>query len=257
VIAMPALTARLLLTFHGDTLALLRKKPDSNGTIAYPLSRRASIKDILESLGLPHTEVGRIVLNGQEQTFLKIAEEGEHFEIHPLTLAMPPTIPTLLRPTPLTACIFLVDINVRRLAGLLRMAGIDAEAVDPESTDSANVQRAIDENRILLTRNREILKQSRLVFGRLVRSENPDHQLREIIDFYQLHNQLRPFSRCIACNGLLIEVAKDAIIDHLLPLTKKYYSQFNQCAGCGKIYWHGSHHDKMTAKLNRILDNKQ
>ena len=253
---MPALPSRLLLCFHGDTLDLLRRTPDPDGNIVYPLSRRASIKDIIESLGLPHTEVSRIVLNGQEQTFEKIAGDGDHFEIHPLTSAMLPTMATILRPTPLAACIFLVDINVGRLAGLLRMTGIDAAAVDAESTDSATVQRAIDENRILVTRNRNMLKQRRLVFGRLVRSENPEDQLREIIQLYRLQHRLQPFSRCIACNGVLTEVTKETIIDRLLPLTKKYYTRFNQCTDCGKIYWHGSHHTRMTDKLDRIFGNK-
>lgn len=242
----------LLLTFHGDTLDLLRRTPDSGNTIIYPLTRRASIKDILEGLGVPHTEVGRIVRDGQEQTFENIPAVGEHFEIHPLSPSLPPTMATILRPEPLAACIFLVDINVGRLAGLLRMAGIDAEAVRRNNTDT--VPGAVRENRILLTRNRDLLKQRKLVFGHLVRSQDPEQQLREIINLYPLQNQLQPFSRCIACNGLLAEVEKDAIIDRLLPLTKKYFTRFKQCKGCGKIYWHGSHHQKMTNKLNIILD---
>lgn len=244
----------LFLTFYGDTVDLLRRTPDDAKTIIYPLSRRASIKDILESLGVPHTEVGRIVLAGRDQTFEKIAEVGEHFHIHPLSPAMPPTVPTTLRPETLTDCIFLVDINVARLAGLLRMVGFDAEAVGRETTDKATLDKAIDEERILLTRNRDLLKQRRLVFGHLVRSQDPEQQLREVINLYSLQDRIRPFSRCIACNGLLAEVDKKTIIDQLLPLTKKYYHRFYQCTGCGKIYWQGSHHDKMTAQLERILD---
>ncbi len=249
----PTPPARLLLTLLGDTLDLLRKAPDAGRTISYPLSRRASIKDILESLGVPHSEISRIVLAGREQTFEKIAADGDHFEIHPLSPALPPTVATPLRPVPLATCIFLVDINVARLGGLLRMAGFDAEAVGPDSANTDTVLRAVREGRILLTRNRDLLKQRQLVFGRLVRNQDPDQQLREIIDLYGLQDRLQPFSRCIACNGLLLEVAKDAIIDRLLPLTKKYYHHFKQCSGCGKIYWHGSHHDKMVRKLSTIL----
>lgn len=244
----------LFLTFHGDTVDLLRRTPDDAQTIIYPLSRRASIKDILESLGVPHTEVGMIVLACQEQTFEKIAEIGDHFHIHPLSPAMSPTAATTLRPETLRDCLFLVDINVARLAGLLRMVGFDAEAVGREMTSSATLDRAIAEERILLTRNRDLLKQRRLVFGHLVRSQNPEEQLKEIINLYNLQDRIRPFSRCIACNGLLAEVDKKTIFDRLLPLTKKYYNNFHQCTGCGKIYWQGSHHHKMTAQLERILD---
>ena len=212
----------LLLTFHGDTFDLLRKTPGDAQTIVYRLSRRASIKDILEGLGVPHTEVGRIVLAGREQTFEKIAEIGEHFHIHPLSPATPPTLATTLRPETLRNYLFLVDINVARLAGLLRMVGFDAEAVGREMTSSATLDRAIDEERILLTRNRDLLKQHRLVFGHLVRSQEPEEQLKEIINLYNLQDRIRPFSRCIACNGPLAEVDKKTIIDRLLPLTKKY-----------------------------------
>ncbi len=243
----------VLLTLHGDTVDLLRRAPEGNKTIVYPSSRRASIKDILEGLGVLHTEIGTIVLDGQEQTFDKIARNGEHFFIYPLTPDIPPTIATTLRSEPLLNCIFLVDINVGRLARLLRMAGFDSELVESASANSASVERAVREERILLTRNRDLLKMRILVFGRLVRSQDPEQQLKEIVDLYGLQGMLNPFSRCIACNGLLYGVEKNTIIDRLQPLTKKYYNRFKRCAGCGKIYWQGSHCDKMTAQLNRIL----
>jgi hypothetical protein len=250
-------TAHLLLEFHGDVPDLLNRVPEKNNTIIYPLSRRASIKDILESLGVPHTEVGKIILNGVEQRFEKIAENGEHFEIHPLSPALPPTEATILRPNPLkTCCIFLVDINVGRLAGLLRMAGFDAESVDKESTSRTIVEKAIREGRILLTRNKDLLKHRELVYARLVRNQDPDLQLREIINLYSLENLLQPFTRCISCNGLLADVKKEDIIDRLLPLTKKYFNRFRICTACNKIYWHGSHHEKMKEKLELIVDKK-
>jgi hypothetical protein len=252
---VPGKTARLLLEFHGDTLDLLNRVPERDNTIIYPLFRRASIKDILESLGVPHTEVGKIILDGVVQRFEKIAENGAHFEIHPLSPALPPTMATILHPDPLkTCCRFLVDINVGRLAGLLRMAGFDAENVDGESTSRAIVAKAIREGRILLTRNKDLLKHRELVYGRLVRNQDPDLQLREIIILYSLENLLQPFTRCISCNGFLKDVKKEDIIDRLLPLTKKYFNRFRICTDCSKIYWQGSHHEKMTDKLKIIVD---
>jgi hypothetical protein len=247
-------TDRLLLEFHGNTLDLLNRVPERDNTIIYPLSRRTSIKDILESIGVPHTEVGKIILDGVAQRFEKIAENGAHFEIHPLSPALPPTMATILRPDPLkTCCRFLVDINVGRLAGLLRMAGLDAENVDGESTSRAIVAKAIREGRILLTRNKDLLKHRELVYGRLVRNQDPDLQLREIIILYSLENLLQPFTRCISCNGFLKDVKKEDIIDRLLPLTKKYFNRFRICTDCSKIYWQGSHHEKMTDKLKIIV----
>lgn len=243
---------RIYLSFAGDTHDLLRP-PRQRGPLVYPLTRRASLKDIIEGLGVPHTEVGRLLLEGLDQSFAKIPHDGEQYHIQPLTPDEPPTVPTFLRPAPLPACTFLVDINVGRLAGLLRMAGLDAAGVGLGTESDDLVQRAAGERRILLSRNRDLLKHRDLVFGRLVRSEKPDEQLQEIVDLYHLRDELRPFTRCIACNGLLVEVDKTKVIDRLLPLTKKYYDRFKECPGCGNIYWQGSHHGKMIEKLRRIL----
>jgi len=245
---------RIYLSFSGDTKELLRSAQERD-PLVYPLTRRASIKDIIEGLGVPHSEVGRILLDGLDQSFEKIPFDGEYYHIQPLSPHEPPTVPTFLRPEPLPACTFLVDVNVGRLAGLLRMAGIDAEAVAAGTAGDELLQRAVDGQRILLTRNRDLLKHRILVFGRLVRSQDPDAQLAEIIRLFRLQDELRPFTRCIACNGLLAEVDKAAIIDSLLPLTRKYFDRFKECPGCGNIYWHGSHHEKMTEKLRRILQS--
>ncbi len=244
--------ARIFLSFHGDTKYLLRP-PQEHDPVVYPLTRRASIKDIIEGLGVPHTEVGRILLDGQDQSFEKIPHDGEYYRIEPLSADQPPTVSTFLRPKPLPACIFLVDINVGRLTGLLRMAGFDAEAVAPGAAAEDSLRRAAREGRILLTRNQDLLRHRRLVFGRLVRSQNPEEQLTEIIHLYRLQGNLAPFTRCIVCNGMLTEVDKAAIIQRLQPLTKRYFNRFKQCSGCGKIYWQGSHHEKMVKKLHRIV----
>ncbi|MGB3224385.1 MAG: Mut7-C RNAse domain-containing protein [Desulforhopalus sp.] len=247
-------TSRLFLEFHGDILDLLNRVPERGNTVIHELFRRASIKDILESLGVPHTEVGKIILDGVEQGFEKIAENEDHFEIFPLSPALPPTIATVLRPDPLkNCCLFLVDINVGRLSGLLRMVGCDAENVDKANTSRAIVAKAVQYGRILLTRNKDLLKHRELVYGRLVRNQDPDLQLREIINLYNLENIIEPYTRCISCNSLLADVKKEEIIDRLLPLTKRYFNHFKICTDCRKIYWQGSHHDKMKKKLEIIV----
>ncbi|MGW8194291.1 MAG: Mut7-C RNAse domain-containing protein, partial [Desulforhopalus sp.] len=232
------------LTFQGDTLELLRRPPDEGQTVVYTSHRKASIKDIIEGLGVPHTEVGVIVLDGRQQTFNTIPSAGEHFHIHPLSSAASPLEPTLLRPEPLPGFTFMVDINVNRLAPLLRMAGFDARSA--AAVDNAEVIReTVSEKRILLSRNRDLLKHRTVSHGRLVRSQDPYMQLDEIINLYHLHPLARPFTRCMHCNTLLRHVAKETIINELLPLTKKYYSHFKRCPRCHKIFWRGSHHDHM------------
>lgn len=241
----------MLLIFHGNTRDLLRRPHSGSGEVSYPLERRASIKDIVESLGIPHTEVGRIVLGQREKTFAYIPASGDRLDIYPQSGVTLPTRATTLRPSPLGSLKFMVDINVGKLAQILRMAGLDAAGV-PDAVPRRIVETAVEQQRILLSRNRELLKHSLLEFGHLIREEIPDDQFREVILLYNLIPLLRPFSLCLRCNSPLIPVAKEAIIDRLKPLTKKYYSGFKQCRDCSRIYWKGSHHQHMLTTLERI-----
>jgi hypothetical protein len=237
----------LSLIFHGNTRDLLRL-PLQEGMAQYRLDRRAAIKDIIEAMGVPHTEVGRIVWAGRELTFHCIPEGGEEIHLYPFTRAIPVTRATVLRPAPFAGLRFLVDINVAKLARNLRMAGIDAASV-PDAGILEIARLANREERIVLTRNRELLKVRTIAFGQLLRSENPLRQLAEVVQRYDLHSRIQPFSRCLQCNTVLRPVAKERVIDRLEPLTKRYYNDFKQCKSCERIYWRGSHHEKMAEMI--------
>lgn len=244
-------SAAITFCFQGDTRFLLRKDFGSVRSFPYPLERRASIKDIIESLGVPHTEVGRIVVSGREKSFAYIPTEGEHLDIYPLNANDPPTKSSVLRPEPLEQLAFLVDVNVAKLGNLMRMAGFDAAPVVTESLHeiAASLSRS---PKIVLSRNRELLRLKDVIFGRLLRSEDPFVQFQEIVDLYDLKEHMHPFTRCMRCNGVLEPVAKEAILDRLEPLTKKYYNTFKQCPDCGHIYWHGSHLVRMERTLAKL-----
>lgn len=241
----------LSLNFHGYLRELLRRPHTGKAVVRYPLQRRASIKDIIEALGIPHTEVGRIVGCQQEYTFGHIPAGGQRLEVHPQSASIPVTSPSVLRPNPLAALAFMVDINVGKLARLMRMAGFDTSDV-ADAASKTIVRTAVAQQRILLSRNRELLKHSLLEFGHLVREEEPTAQFREIMALYDLAPLLCPFSRCLLCNGLLSPVAKKDIMDRLLPLTRKYYFAFKQCNGCSRLYWQGSHHQRMLTTMGRL-----
>lgn len=237
----------LKLIFHGDTRDLVRL-PLQGETVFYPLVRRAAIKDIVEAAGVPHTEVGSIVCAGRELTFSFIPADGERIDIYPFTSTIPVTEATVLRPEPFSELRFLVDRNVAKLARNLRMAGVDAASV----ADAGIAEVALlagREERIVLTRNRELLKVRTIAFGQLLRSEDPLRQLAEVIERYGLQSRLLPFARCLQCNAVLIPAAKRDIVDRLEPLTKKYYDDFKQCQSCQRIYWRGSHHARMAEMI--------
>lgn len=241
----------LNLQFHGWLEELSSRKRRGEELRAYSLSRRASIKDLVESFGVPHTEVGRIVVDGEDVPFEHIIERESRVDIFPHSPPVDVLTPSLLRPRSLSAIRFLVDINVGKLAGKLRMAGFDT-LYNPLWNDNELADVSDEKRCILITRDLMLLKRKKVTFGHLVREIDPKKQLVEIISYYGLADSVKPFSRCMRCNGLLAPVAKEEIVDQLEPLTKKYYQIFHRCRQCRQIYWSGSHRDAMVKDLEQL-----
>ncbi|WP_136806024.1 Mut7-C RNAse domain-containing protein [Desulfosediminicola flagellatus] len=240
----------LQLHFTGNLKGLLRKSRET-GIVYYPLNRRASIKDIIEALGIPHTEVGRITRAETELGFDYLPEKDTVIQVAPFNDDISVTMPSLLRPAPFADHTFLIDINVLKLGRDLRMIGFDATDITGTNLQTI-AQQATEEQRIVLTRNRELLKINAINYGQLLRSEDHQTQLVEVLERYRLFTQIKPFSRCLNCNGTLVNVDKNDILHLLEPLTKKYYSTFKQCGHCNNVYWRGSHHKKMMQLIDSI-----
>ncbi len=193
---------------------------------------------------MPHTEIARLYVNGQETDFGHIARPHDAVAVEPVSAPFDVFTPTMLRPEPLRAIRFVVDVNVGKLATLLRMAGFNT-AYQNHLRDRELAEIARREKRILLTKDTNLLKRKSVVFGHLVRAVRPKEQLAEVIELFDLADKVRPLSRCLRCNLALVPVEKKAILHRLEPLTRKYYDAFHQCPGCQKIYWAGSHKDRM------------
>jgi uncharacterized protein with PIN domain len=240
----------LELVFSKVLVPLLSRKFKKCPAITYPIHRKASIKDIIESMGIPHTEIGKICSDRGEVDFGFVPQHSiklNVFEIEPPFVVIRPAF---LRPVPLKKIRFIADLNVSKLATLLRMSGIDTEL----STDLSDREIALlscEKQRIVLSKDLGLLKHRKITFGRYVRSIYPEDQLNEIIEFFNLKPHLRPFSRCLRCNTPLIPVEKKDIVPRLQPKTRKYYHFFKMCAHCDRIYWKGSHHEKMVKKMRR------
>jgi len=246
---MPSLP--LYLTIVPALHFLLKKQWRERDTLFYPLSRRASIKDVLEAIGIPHTEIGSLTKGDRELDFGHIPEPGDSIEVGDIAAPFEVDRPSLLRPETISRTRFLADINVGKLAALLRMAGMDT-ALYPGASDEQLAHRAAAEKRILLTRDHKLLCRSIVQFGRLLRVQTPYEQLREIIDFFGLEKFCRPFSRCMKCNGLLQRADKADILHLLEPKTKLYYHLFRRCRQCGTIYWQGSHRRLLRQHLDTV-----
>ena len=240
------------LEFCGDLVVLLNRNGNNSKTPRL-LYRTACTKDLVESQGVPHTEVGRITTGeGRECSFMYIPRFGETLHVWPHVPPVDVTKATLLFPDPLEVISFIVDVNVGRLAKLLRLAGFDT-LYNPDWDDDRIAETAEAEGRIVLTRDRELLKRNAVRWGRLVRASDPWDQLGEVVSFFGLEERIELFSRCPKCNGILELVDKEEINDRLEPLTRLMYDTFTRCPGCGQIYWRGSHHSRVREKLSASL----
>jgi len=242
----------LSLRFYGDLNRLL-SGPDSGPTIRRSLPAPTSSKDLIEGCGIPHTEIDLILVNSQPSDFSYLTADGDHFSIYPIFTHLEIPKHKRLQQITFNKPIFLVDVNLGKLARYLRIAGFDS-AYENNAKDDELIDQMQQENRILLTRDRKLLMHSEVKTGFLPRSDDPTEQLEEVLQRFQLQNKVTLFTRCPRCNGSLKKVDKKQIIGELEPLTKRYFNTFAQCADCGQIYWPGSHHQHLKNKLKNILN---
>ncbi len=212
------------------------------GSLRMDMCRRASVKDIVESFGVPHTEVGRIRFNGGDRGFEFIPETVGLLEVFEITAPFDVFSGERLREVPVPFIKFVVDLNVLKLGQYLLFLGYDTVLAKEES-DAQIADIAHSQDRIVLTRDTRLLFRRKIQLGRRIRAIHPKAQLIEVIRFFGLKPDPSSFfSRCAACNLPLEPVEKERIYHLLEPKTQRYVQRFHQCPGCLRIYWAGSHH---------------
>jgi uncharacterized protein with PIN domain len=216
-------------------------------SLEYRFQGHPGIKDPIEAFGVPHTEVDLIVVNGESVGFDYQLQTGDRVAVYPMFESFDISPLVKLREKPLRRTAFVLDVNLGKLARRLRMLGFDA-LYDNRYEDAEVADIAAAEGRIVLTRDRRLLFAKRITHGYWVRSTDPRRQVDEVLTRFDLRRQIRPFRRCMRCNGLLREVPKAEVLDRLEPKTKLYYERFYQCGGCGKVYWEGSHIEDMRSR---------
>jgi len=221
-------------------------------TFTHVFELSASVKDMIEALGVPHTEIDLILANGQSVDFSYLVHDGDHISVYPVFESLDITPLVRLRPQPLRETRFVLDVHLGRLATYLRMLGFDT-LYRNDYTDAELAHISSSESRILLTRDRGLLKRSIVTHGYCLRTTNPREQLVEVVRRFDLFTSIKPFQRCLRCNGLLQPVDKAAIIDRLQPQTRRHYHEFRRCQTCDHIYWKGSHYERMQRFIERIL----
>ena len=231
-----------------DFLSLARRQVG----FVHSFEGRVSIKDAIESLGVPHTEVDLILVNGESVDFSYLVQEGDRVSVYPVFESIDISPLVRVRPRPLREPRFVLDTHLGRLMAYLRMLGFDT-LYQNDYMDQELAQISRREGRILLTRDRGLLKRSIVTHGYCVRETDPRRQLVEVLRHFDLFGAIEPFRRCIRCNGLLRPVSKRVVSDRLPPKTQQYYDEFRICQDCDQIYWKGSHYQRMQQFVERIL----
>lgn len=231
-----------------DFLAPERRR----GEFRVPCARAATTKHMIEALGVPHTEVELILVNGESVGFDRLLRDGDRVAVYPRFEAFDITPLLRVREWPLRVTRFVADAHLGGLAHLLRMAGFDT-LYDNNYQDSEIADIAIREARIVLTRDRELLKMRRLTHGCYVHTLKPEQQFREIVTRLDLGRSIRPFRLCMECNVPLRAVEKSEVFEQLPPSVQVNYERFTTCDLCGRVFWEGSHWKRMQALLDKSL----
>ncbi len=242
--------------FYEELNDFLPEKWKKN-SFAYSFTGITTVKNTIEAIGVPHVEIDLILVNGKSVGFDYILKGEENISVYPVFESFDISPVVRLRSKPLRKIKFIVDVNLGKLAQKLRLLGFDT-LFKNDYHDNDIVADSIKQKRIILTRDIGILKHSAVTHGYWLRNDDPKKQLTEVIDRLQLQNNFNPFSRCSACNSYLQPVSKSEIKDKIHADTHQSYKEFWQCKGCGKIYWEGSHYDRIVKWVENInvKDNK-
>jgi uncharacterized protein with PIN domain len=211
----------------------------------------ASVKDMIEALGIPHTEVDLIVVNGRSVDFVHRVRDGDRIAAYPVFESFDISPIVRVRPEPLREPRFVLDGHLGQLARLMRLVGFDT-AYRNDFTDHELARVSAGEGRVLLTRDVGLLKRSVITHGYFVRSTDSRDQLIEILRRFDLARLVRPFERCMRCNGTLEEVDVSEVRDGLQPDTLRYYDEFRRCDSCGQVYWKGSHYTRLVELVEKV-----
>jgi hypothetical protein len=215
----------------------------------------STTKAAIENLGVPHTEVDLVLVNGESVDFSRKLIEGDMLSVYPVFESWDIGPISRVRSVPLRDIRFSADVHLGKLARLLRMMGFDT-AYENSLDDELIASSARAERRIVLTRDRGLLKRRAVTHGYLVRSLAPREQLDEVLTRFDLAAMVRLFGRCMSCNVALARVSRISVLDLLPPAVAETCTEFSRCPGCGKVFWRGTHWESMKHMAADVLGRR-
>jgi hypothetical protein len=239
------MVATVTLRVYGE----LRYFVDADrGHLDVPIGAPRSVKDVVESAGIPHPEIALLVVDSASVGFGHLIRGGERVAVYPPFHTIDVAVTSLVEP-PTPEPRFVCDVHLGRLVRRLRLLGFDTW-YRTDTDDDELVDVAVSQERILLTRDRGLLMRRVIVHGYCPRSHHADVQAQEVLRRFRLVDAVQPMSRCARCNGMLRAVDKATVLDVLPPRTRVEHQQFARCRDCGRVYWPGSH----TSRISRFVD---
>jgi uncharacterized protein len=212
---------------------------------------RTSVKDLIESLGVPHTEIDLILVNSKSVNFKYIINDSDDISVYPVFESLDISDVQHLRPKPLRNPKFIADVHLGRLARYLRMMGFDVYYKNNLSDDEI-VKISSIERRAILTRDIGILKRTEVTHGYFIRGDSVEKQTEEVVNRFDLQKSIKEFTRCLECNTKLTKIKKEKIIRQLPPMVAASQNEFFICPKCQKLFWAGTHHQKMLSLVPKI-----
>lgn len=210
-----------------------------------------TVKDIVESYGVPHTEVDLILVNGESVSFgYKIADQ-DRISVYPVFESFDITPVKHLQAKPLRIPCFFAEKYLWKLTRLLRLLGINV-IYDDTLTNKQVIELIVSSKQILLTRSAQQLMHSTISRGYCIRADDPVDQTIEVMKRFDLLGQMLPFSRCMLCNGSVVKIPMQTVESHLDSKTASLYTKYFQCSDCKKIYWKGSHYKQLQRFVDQV-----
>jgi len=219
-------------------------------SFVYVFQAGGAAKGMIEALGVPHTEIDLILVNGVSADFSWPVLDGDRISVYPRFQSIDIESLTQVRLSDLPEARFVTDTHLGRLASYLRMLGFDT-LYRNDYCDAELAELSRSQGRALLTKDVGLLKRSSVTHGYFVREVHPPWQLREVVRHFGLSGAMAPFQRCLRCNSLLQPTVKQDVEGRLPPRTRKLFNDFHLCPACGRIYWKGSHYEHM----QRLVDS--
>ena len=221
-------------------------------TFEYAFDGTPSVKDSIEAIGVPHPEVDLILVDGVPVAFDHLLKGGERVAVYPMFERLDISPLNRLHPDPLRVPRFVLDVHLGKLARYLRLLGFDT-IYDRHYSDRTIAAISVEERRTVLTRDKGLLKRNEVTRGYWLRHVEPRLQIAEVIEAFDLYRLVRVFSRCMVCNHSL-ETVSEVVVRHVMPEgLRGRFEQVSRCPGCGRLYWPGSHFERLAELVSELI----